>query len=249
MLMFPELVASAIPVTNARGVFDRTIAEYVLGIVAAFAKDFWRTRALQQQQRWQHRDTERIAGARMLVVGAGSIGREIARLARAVGMQVSGLARQARDDDPVFGEVYAAEELARVLPLADYVVIAAPLTEATRHLFDAAALALMKPTARLINIGRGPIVDTDALVAALRANRLAGAALDVFEEEPLPASHPLWAMEQVLISPHMAGDFAGWREALSAQFIANFHRWRAGQPLVNLVDKRRGYAGPAKESA
>lgn len=245
-MMFPELVESEIPVTNARGVFDRPIAEFVLGLIIAFAKDFPNSLALQREHRWLHRETERIEGRRLLVVGAGSIGRAIARLAGAAGLHVEGVASRARQGDPDFAAVHATDDLHRVLGEADYVVVAAPLTPVTRGMFDAAAFSAMRPSARFINIGRGPIVKTDDLVAALRAGEIAGAALDVFEEEPLAADHPLWGMPQVMLSAHMAGDVIGWREALSAQFIDNFRRWRAGEPLHNVVDKRRGYVPPSR---
>lgn len=243
-VLFPDVVKSDVRVTNARGIFDRAIGEYVLGLTLAFAKDFPKTLALQRDSRWQHRDSERIVGKRMLVVGAGAIGRAIARLAHAAGLKVEGTAGHARDDDPDFSAVYASDDLHDVLPEADYVVIAAPLTESTRHMFDAEALHHMKSSARLINIGRGPIVDTDALVEALKQEKLAGAALDVFEEEPLPEDSPLWQMDNVIVSPHMAGDFIGWREALSEQFLENFQRWREGEALFNVVDKERGYVPP-----
>lgn len=242
-LLFPELIASDVPLTNARGVFDRPIAEYVLGLILMYAKDLLGTIALQRDRRWQHRDTERIEGKEVLVIGAGSIGRRIGRLCGAAGMRATGLARTARADAD-FDAVHAAEDLHRLLPKADYVVIAAPLTADTRGLIDAEALGRMKRSARLINIGRGEIVQTDALVDALRSGAIAGAALDVFDEEPLPEDHPLWGMPNVVISPHMAGDVIGWREALSAQFIDLFRRWKEGGELWNVVDKQRGYAGP-----
>jgi len=243
-ILFPDIVDSNVPITNARGIFDRAIGEYVLGMTLAFAKDFPRTLALQRENRWQHRDSERIVGKRMLVVGAGAIGRAIAKLARGAGMKVEGMAKNARDEDPDFDRVYASGDLHTVLAEADYVVIAAPLTKATEHMFDADAFRHMNPSARLINIGRGPIVDTEALIKALNDGAFAGAALDVFEQEPLPGDSPLWDMDNVIISPHMAGDFAGWREALSEQFLDNFQRWRKGEKLFNVVDKGRGYVPP-----
>ena len=243
-LLFPALRESDIPLTNARGIFDRPIAEYVLGLILTYAKDLHTTRDLQRAHRWQHRDTERIEGQRALVVGAGSIGRQIARACGAMGMQVTGIASRDRDDDPDFQTVYGNDRLQAVLPEQDYVVIAAPLTPATKGLFDEALFRHMAGHARLINIGRGPIVRTDDLVAALQAGELAGAALDVFEEEPLPADHPLWAMDNVIISHHMAGDVVGWRRALSEQFIANLERWQQGEALHNQVDKGRGYVPP-----
>lgn len=243
-LLFPALRESDVPLTNARGIFDRPIAEYVLGLILLYAKDFHTTLALQREHRWHHRDTERIEGQRVLVVGAGSIGRQIAQACGAMGMQVTGIASRDRQDDPDFQAVYGNERLEGLLPKQDYVVIAAPLTPTTEGLFNAELFRRMAPHARLINIGRGPIVRTDDLVTALRTGELAGAALDVFEEEPLPADHPLWDLDNVIISHHMAGDVVGWRRALSEQFIANFQRWRQGEPLLNQVDKGRGYVPP-----
>jgi phosphoglycerate dehydrogenase-like enzyme len=239
-LMIPPIRDSEIPVTNARGIFDRGIAEYVLGAVLMFAKDTLGNLALQRQHQWQHRETALVRGARALVVGAGSIGAEVATLLNAMGMQVEGTARTARDEPP-FSKVHAQDRLPELLPEADYVVITAPLTEQTRHLFDADLFERMKPGARLINVGRGPIVKTDDLVQALQDKRIAGAALDVFEEEPLAENSPLWDMNNVMISAHMAGDFIGWRRALGEQFVKNFQRWQSGEALDNTVDKKRGY--------
>ena len=241
-LMFPGLQNSEIPITNARGIFDRPIAEFVLGLILCFAKDFPGSLRHQAEREWVHRETERIEGKRALVVGAGSIGRQIGRLLNAVGLSVTAMGRSAREDDPDFGQVHAADQLHALLPDADYVVVAAPLTPDTEGLFDATAFSLMQPTARFINIGRGPIVRTEDLVAALDNGEIAGAGLDVFEQEPLPANHPLWTMQNAILSAHMAGDVIGWKEALSEQFVANFKRWQAGEPLQNLVDKERGYA-------
>jgi phosphoglycerate dehydrogenase-like enzyme len=128
-----------------------------------------------------------------------------------------------------------------VLPEADYVVLALPLTPETRGMFGAALLARMKPAARLINVGRGAVVDEAALVQALREHRIAGAALDVFANEPLPSDHPLWDLPGVIVSPHMSGDYIGWQKAVSGLFVDNFRRWLAGRPLRNVVDKARGY--------
>ncbi|MDN5871500.1 MAG: D-2-hydroxyacid dehydrogenase [Nitrococcus sp.] len=246
-VLIAEVRTSDVVLTNARGMFDRPIAEYVLGQIIAFAKDFHRNWELQQRQEWAHRDTEMVQGERVLVVGAGAIGREIARLARAVGMRVEGIARSERSADPDFDAVYAHHDLCARLPQADFVIVAAPLTQTTQGLFDAPTLRCMKRSARLINIGRGPIVVTEALVQALREGWIAGAALDVFEQEPLPASHPLWKTPNTVVSAHMAGDFLGWREALIDQFIDQFHRWRQGEPLHNLVDKERGYVSATRE--
>lgn len=239
-LMIPEVLDSDVEVTNARGIFDRGIAETVLGAILMFAKDIPQSLRLQRQHQWCHRETERVLGKRVLVVGAGSIGAEISRLTRAAGLCCTGIAREARED-PDFDRVLGNNALYDALAEADYVVVAMPLTDATRGLFDDKAFSAMPKHARLINIARGPIVQTEALVNALKEKRIAGAALDVFEEEPLPEDHPLWDLPNVLITAHMAGDFVGWRTALSEQFLENFNRWQAGQPLFNRVDKKLGY--------
>ncbi|MFD5246583.1 D-2-hydroxyacid dehydrogenase [Amycolatopsis sp. NPDC058340] len=240
-VLFPGLQESDVVLTNSRGVFDGAIAEYVLGVVLAFAKDFARSWDLQKQRRWKHRESERISGRRVLVVGTGPIGRSIARMLRAAGMSVAGVGRRPREGDPDFGDVYASSELSRHLPGADYVVAVAPLTEQTKGMFDAEAFAAMKPGSRFVNVGRGELVVTSDLIGALRDGPLGGAALDVFDTEPLPAESPLWTMENVLISPHMSGDFVGWRNTLVEVFADNFRRWRAGEPLRNVVDKQLGY--------
>ena len=239
--LFPALVESDVTLTNVRGVFDQAMAEYTLGMVFAFAKDFRRTDTLQREREWLHRLTEPIAGTKALVVGAGSIGRAIARTLRAAGIKVEGVGRTARDGDPDFGRVHGNEGLNRALGTADWVVLIAPLTGQTRGMFDAARFAAMKPTARFFNLGRGALVDEPAMVEALANGVIAGAGLDVFVDEPLPAASPLWGMENVFVSPHMSGDFHGHKAAMAQVFIGNFRRHRAGEPLVNVVDKRLGF--------
>ncbi|MGH3713579.1 MAG: D-2-hydroxyacid dehydrogenase [Micromonosporaceae bacterium] len=246
-LMFDALRRSDVTLTNSRGVFDGAIAEYVLGLVLLFAKDVTTTIDHQRATRWAHRETERLAGRTALVVGTGPIGRAIARLLRAAGMRVAGVGRTARSD-PDFGQVYAAADLHAALGTADYVICAAPLTDATRGMFDAAAYAAMRRTARFVNVGRGGHVVTADLEAALAGGQIAGAALDVFDTEPLPAESPLWSMSNVVVSPHMSGDFIGWKSALVEVFRDNFDRWIAGRPLCNVVDKRLGYV-PAADGA
>ncbi|WP_052407198.1 D-2-hydroxyacid dehydrogenase [Allokutzneria albata] len=240
-VLFPGLRDSDVVLTNSRGVFDRPIAEYVLGVLLAFAKDFARSAELQSRKRWLHRETERLTGKRALVVGTGPIGRAIAGLLRAVGLEVTGVGRRARADDPDFGTVHAADRLVDHLPDADFVIAVAPLTEHTKGMFDSRAFDAMRPTARFVNVGRGELVVTSDLVDALRDGVIAGAALDVFETEPLPQDSPLWTMENVLVSPHMSGDFVGWRDALVEVFADNFRRWRADRDLRNVVDKQLGY--------
>lgn len=235
----PELVDRDVVITNTRGVLDGAIAEWVLGVLLLFVKDLHTTLRLQGSRRWQHRDSERLAGRRLLVIGAGSIGRAVARLCRAAGMRVEGVASRPRPGDAEFERVVGPDGLRAALADAELVVVCVPLTAETHGLIGRAELAALPPGARLVNVSRGPVVDEAALLAALRSGRLAGAALDVFAEEPLPADHPFWAMDQVVVSPHMAGDFAGWEEAFSAVFLDNYGRWRRGEPLANVVDKAR----------
>jgi len=240
-LLFPDLVDSAVTVTNSRGVFDQPMAEYVLATVLAMAKDLPGTVRLQQRGRWQHRETERVAGKRALVVGTGPIGRAIAAQLSAAGLRVCGAGRRPRGQDPDFGTVHASDELEAVLPEIDYLVLAAPLTPQTRGMIDAAALARCSPGMRLVNVGRGELVVQQDLVEALQAGRIAGAALDVFDTEPLPETSPLWEMPNVLVSPHMSGDTVGWTGDLVALFLDNLRRRTRGDQLVNVVDKQRGY--------
>lgn len=240
-VLIPEVKAADVVVTNSRGVFDEPMAEYVLALVLALAKDLPATLANQRERRWHHRETERLGGRRALVAGTGPIGRAIGRKLAAVGLSVTGLGRTARAADPDLGSVLPMSALPDVLPEMDYVVLAAPLTAETRGMIDAKALAAMKPTARLINVGRGPLVVEEDLVEALSAGRIAGAALDVFVDEPLAGSSALWALPNVIVSPHMSGDVVGWRSELVALFTDNLTRFLDGRPLLNVVDKAAGY--------
>lgn len=240
-LVFPALVASPTVLTNARGIFEQPIAEYVAGLVLALAKDFHGTWELQRQRRWRHRETMRVAGSRAVVVGAGPIGRAVGVTLSGLGVRVDLVGRTERGGDPDFGLVHGEGALDGLLPEADWVVCAAPLTERTRGMFDAAAFGRMKSSARFVNVGRGPLVVTADLVEAVLGRRIAGAVLDVFEEEPLGHHDRLWDVPGLLVSPHMSADTFGWRDALAEQFLDNFERWTTGRPLLNVVDKRLGY--------
>ncbi len=248
-LLFPELVDSSVVVTNSRGVFDRPIAEYVLGLILAIAKDLGTTLGLQRQRTWRHRETRCVDGEHALVVGTGSIGRATGRLLRAAGMTVTAVGRTARSQDPDFGAVHASEDLDELIPAADYVIVTAPLTDSTRGMLDAHAFGGMKSSAWLVNVGRGAIVVEADLLHALESGQIGGAALDVFDEEPLPPDHPLWALPNVVVSPHMSGDVVGWLRALVALFTENFDRWQAGEPLRNVVDKSAGFVATGCSSA
>ena len=192
-------------------------------------------------RQWQHRVTRKIQGRRVLVVGTGSIGREIARLLRAVGMDVSGAGRSSRPGDRTLHDIHSSGNLAGVVGSFDFVVLAAPLTRATRGMIGTEVLAAMKPSAHVINVGRGELIQTDALVHALTSGGIAGAALDVVHPEPLPAGHPLWNMRNVTLTPHMSGDTEAYLEDLAELFVRNLQRFVQGEPLVNVVDKSLGF--------
>lgn len=246
-VMTPALRASGVVVTNSRGVFDAPIAEYVLALLLAHAKDLATTVRDTDAHRWHYRENTRLAGTRAVVVGTGALGRATGRLLRAVGVRVRGVARSSRDADPDFDEVVGAAELAKdpdaVVGDADHVVVTAPLTPATRGMVSSDVLAAMPPHAHLVNVGRGPIVDTAALVAALHAGALGAASLDVTDVEPLPPDAPLFAAPNVLISPHCSGDVLGWRDVLSELFVAQAQRFLDGRPLENVVDLDAGFVG------
>jgi phosphoglycerate dehydrogenase-like enzyme len=240
-LLFPGLVDSEVVLTNARGVFDRAMAEYVVGLLLLMAKGLPRVLERQAKKEWRDHDAEMLAGRRVLVVGVGSIGRVIGKACRDLGMTVRGVGTTARGGDAVFETVLGADELADGCVWADVVIDVLPGTPATTHTFDAPIFDAMGPSTRFVNVGRGSTVDEAALIEALQEGRLAAAALDVFEREPLPPDSPLWELPNVIVSPHMSADFAGWREALVELFVENLDRYLTGRPLKNVVDKRRGY--------
>ncbi|MER5294346.1 D-2-hydroxyacid dehydrogenase [Streptomyces pharetrae] len=234
-LMCPELAASDTVVTNARGVFEQPIAEYVAALVLAMAKDLPRTWELQRRGEWRHRESQRVAGTRAVVVGTGPVGRAVARVLKALDVRTALVGRRPRTG------IHGPEDLDRLLSRADWVVAAAPLTDDTRGMFDARRFGVLQPSARFVNVGRGALVDEEALADALAKRWIAGAALDVFATEPLGPESPLWRLPGLIVSPHMSGDTVGWRDELGTQFVELYERWAAGRPLFNVVDKQRGY--------
>ena len=239
--LFPELVASDVQLTNSRGVFDTSLPEYLLSLMLALVKDLPATYRAQQRHEWQHRLLEPLTGGRAVIVGAGSIARAAGRLLRALGLEVTLVGRTEREGEPGEGRIHGVADLRALLPSADWLIVLAPLTPQTHGLIGAAELAALPRGARFANIGRGPTVQQDALVEALRSGHLAGAALDVFEREPLPPESPLWDMPGVIVSPHIGGDEADTPRAFAEAFLANLRRYLAGEPLVNVVDKRLGF--------
>jgi len=234
-LMCPELAASDTRVTNARGVFDQPIAEYVAALVLTMAKDLPRTLELQREGVWRHRESQRVAGTRACVVGSGPIGRAIVVTLKALGIVTALVGRRSRTG------IHGPDDLDRLMARADWVIAAAPLTAETHGMFDARRFGMMQPSARFINIGRGQLVVEEALVEAVSKRWIAGAALDVFDTEPLPPESPLWQVPGLIVSPHMSGDTVGWRDELGTQFVEMYERWAAGRSLTNVVDKERGY--------
>ena len=240
-LLFPELISSHVVLTNARGVFDRAMAESVLGFMLSFAKGFTETFRAQAERRWNYRWTEQLMGREVLIVGVGSIGREIARLLSAAGLKVQGVGRSARTGDADFGIISAVSDLDQCLAQSDYVVAIPPLTPDTHGLFGAKQFASMKKTARFINLSRGEVVDESALVAALETGEIAGAVLDVFQQEPLPEDSPLWSTPNLVVSPHMSGDYDTHQTTVAELFLDNLDRYARGDTLINTVDKVHGF--------
>jgi phosphoglycerate dehydrogenase-like enzyme len=247
-LMFPALIESDVVVTNSAGIFDDAMAEYALALVSAVCADLPATIRLQGRREWLHRETRRLAGSEVLVLGAGGIGRAITRLLRGAGAHARCLARTPRQD-PELGPIAGIGSLRALLPAADFVVLALPFTPATAGIIGAPEVALLRRDAWLVNLGRGGLIDEPALVAALAAGTIGGAALDVFTTEPLPAASPLWDLPNVIVSPHMSGDFRGWDTALTGLFLEQLKRYRAGLPLANVVDKTLGYVPSAASAA
>ena len=237
----PELIAHPVVVTNFREIYNDHISAHIMAFVLAFARGFhhYLPRQLRREWRREPNDTGVIAlsEATALIVGVGGIGGEAARLAAAFGMHVMGVDARRREAPPGVVKLDGPDALDALLPLADFVILTVPHTPATEGFMNRARFRLMKRTAFFINIGRGRTTRLDDLVDALRAGEIAGAGLDVFEQEPLPADHPLWTMPGVLITPHTAGFGPHLDERRFAVLLDNCRRFAAGQPLRNVVDK------------
>lgn len=242
-LLFPEMVESPVILTNARGVFSEILGEFAIGAVLFFAKDFRRLVVSQIAGKWDPFYVTEVRGQTLGLVGYGDIGRAVAMRAHDFGMKVVALRRRpglARDDSHV-AQVFPVEEKQEMLGLSDYVVVCTPLTAETRGMIGDTELGAMKSTAVMINIGRGPVVNEVALIQALSERRIRGAALDVFDAEPLPAGHPFYSLDNVLLSPHSADQTADWKERAMRVFLENFRRFARGEALLNVVNKKLGY--------
>lgn len=251
---------SQVILTNLSGIHPIPMAEQTLAMILAFRWKLLQMLRFQDQSewpdnRWEKFSAPELRGSTLGIVGYGAIGRELARLAQAMGMRVLALNRSGQrtiDDgyavpgtgDPeatIPEKIYPTSDLFAMLPECDYVVLLAPLTPDSYHLFNAEAFAQMKPTAFFFNLGRGAVADESALVDALQQGQIAGAGLDVFEQEPLPADSPLWQLDNIIISPHVSGFTPHYDDRGCDLFAENLRRYLAGEPLLNLVERERGY--------
>lgn len=247
-MMTPELRATGIAVTNARDVHGPVVAEHAIALAFALAKRIPQAVRHQHQKHWGQHDLwnesprpRELSGTTMTIVGLGAIGAPLARLATLLGMRVVAVREHAQRRSELADAVYGFEELDQALNAGDFIVLAVPVTPKTRHLMNAERLAQLKPDAYLINVGRGVLIDESALVDALRAKRFGGAALDVTTEEPLAADSPLWGLQNVLITPHIAGLTEKMWDRHYEHYTRNLRRFLAGDTLLWVVDKESGY--------
>ena len=244
----PELARyDRVVLTNNSGAYDVPIAEHVIAMIFAAAKRVPEHLAAQQRHEWQREVPHgEVRDATVVILGMGSIGSELARLASGVGMRVIGVRRDASRRDPKaptlgVDRIVSTDRFAEVVREADYLAVTAALTPQTRGMVSAEILRALKPTAWVINIARGPIVDEAALATALTEKRIGGAALDVFEKEPLPAGSPLWSLDNAILTPHVSNSSPKVRERSLALVTENVRRFKAGEPLLNVVDRAVGY--------
>src|SRR5229473_3568412 len=247
-LIFPELVNSGIVLTNAREVHGPVVAEHVIAQIFALAKKIPDAVRLQDKHQWGQQKmwaaiprVREVAGATVGLIGLGSIGRAVARSAKALGMRVVAVREHPEKGSEGADAVFGPAQIDEVFQQADYIVLAAPVTASTKAVANAERLALIKPDACLINVGRGPLVDEPAIATALREKKIGGAALDVFPKEPLAADSPLWDVPNLLITPHTAALTDKLWERHYALFSENLRRYLSGRPLLAVVDKRKGY--------
>lgn len=240
LIELPEFREGRVTLTNNSGSYDIQIAEHVMAFIFSAAKRLHHYRDQQARRAWEDQDHDELRDRTVVVFGAGSIGGEVCRLAAAVGLRVIAVRRRG-GSVPGASRVVPPDALGEVASEADYLVVAAPLTPATRGAVSREVLARMKPTAWVVNIARGAIIDEPALIDALQARRLGGAALDTFVQEPLPAASPLWSMPNVVITPHTSNSSPRVRERTLALFMENLRRYKAGEPLLNRVDLEAGY--------
>jgi phosphoglycerate dehydrogenase-like enzyme len=247
-LSYPELRTSQVVVTNARGVHAIPMTEHILGMLIALARRFPSAARYQIQRHWAQQEIwdepvrpRELHGQVLLIIGFGAIGQELAKRVKPLGMRIWAVTRSGQGDSRLADRILPASRLEELLSEADYVVLAAPETPETHHLIGSEQLGAMKSTAFLINVARGSLVDEEALVAALKRRAIAGAALDVTAQEPLPPGSPLWTLENVIITPHISAVSELLWERQTELLLENLERWFSDQELLNLVDLQRGY--------
>jgi phosphoglycerate dehydrogenase-like enzyme len=243
MILKPKIVAHPAPLTNGRGVFRWPLADWVIAAMLFFAFDLGRVIRQREQGMWKPFISTSLKGRVLGIVGFGSIGAAAAARARVFGMKIAALRRRPElfESDSPPDQTYGPGQLKELMAASDYILVVTPLTAETRGMIGEAEIAAMKPSAVIINIGRGPVIVEAALVRALEAGRIHGAALDVFNTEPLPSEHPFWRMPNVLLSPHTADRVEGFLDPAFESFVENLDRFRKGEPLANVVDKHAGY--------
>ncbi len=231
--------------TNASGVHASPISEHILALLFAFARDLHHAIRRQERREWKRSELRQTVfemnDKTMLLLGVGAIGERTAKLAKSIGMDVLGVRRHPEDGSPHVDEMHGPDELLTLLPKADFCVLTIPLTPETKGIIGEAELRAMKPTAHIVNIGRGGTIQEDILVQALREGWIAGAGLDVFETEPLPEDSPLWTLDNVIITAHYSGLTPHYNERAMDIFLENLARYQAGESLLNVVDKELGY--------
>ena len=242
-ILSPEMIEHPAALTNGRGVFRWPLADWVVGVMLFFAFDLRRVLQQQEQGVWKPFVSTTLEGRTLGIVGYGSIGSATAERARPFGMKIGALRRRTElfQGDALVDKSYGPDQLKDLMTACDYVLVTTPLTRETRGLIGASEIGAMKPEAVILNIGRGPVIDEPALVRALQSGAIRGAALDVFDTEPLPAGHPFWGMRNVLLSPHTADRVEGFLVPACECFLENLSRFLSGSPLLNVVDKSAGY--------
>jgi phosphoglycerate dehydrogenase-like enzyme len=246
LLSFDAIRQSDMLITNSSGVMSDSVADQVIGYILMLNRDLPAQLHAQRERQWSRYELESprrriLRGMTLGIVGYGAIGVEIARRARGFGMRIVATRRDLSGVPAELDRLYPSDRLDELLAVSDYVVVALPLTERTRGLFGREEFRRMKPGACFINIARGAIVREGELIEALRAGEIAGAALDVFEQEPLPEDSPLWEMEKVIVTPHSAGGYIGFRNGVVDLFLDNLERFIEGKPMRNVVRQREGY--------
>ncbi len=246
-MLYAEMVESEVVITNTAGAFDAAMAEHVLALILSWTRGVIASERNRADRRYTREiPVTQIAGRRACVLGLGTIGRKVSIYLHRLGMRVTAVDAQVTTPPEGVDDLIGPDKLHRVLGRSDFVVVALPLTDGTRGLFDKNCFEAMPSHGYVVNVSRGPIINETDLIDALRSGEIAGAGLDVYEEEPLPADSPLWSLDNAVITPHLAGLSDEGRKNMREIFCENLRRYTSGQPLLNVVDKQRGYVLQSK---